>query len=242
MIIKVGETKAEVMATCTITGEKGNGYNIGEINQIVDPVPYVKSMINKTISVNGAEIENDDSFREAIIEAPEGFSVAGPEGAYQYHVKRVSDLIIDVAVISPIPGEVDIIPLLINGEIPQQEMLTLIDDTVNDKKIRPLTDKVIVKAPTVVNYDIELKYYISKDNESMATSIQEKIEEAIDSFILWQKSKLGRDINPSELISRIIMAGAKRVEITSPVYTKIEPTQVAILESNNSSLGEIEDE
>lgn len=76
----------------------------------------------------------------------------------------------------------------------------------------------------------------------MATSIQEKIEEAIDSFILWQKSKLGRDINPSELISRIIMAGAKRVEITSPVYTKIEPTQVAILESNNSSLGEIEDE
>lgn len=56
------------------------------------------------------------------------------------------------------------------------------------------------------------------------------------------KSKLGRDINPSELISRIIMAGAKRVEITSPVYTKIEPTQVAILESNNSSLGEIEDE
>ena len=76
----------------------------------------------------------------------------------------------------------------------------------------------------------------------MATSIQEKIEEAIDSFILWQKSKLGRDINPSELISRIIMAGAKRVEITSPVYTKIEATQVAILESNNSSLGEIEDE
>lgn len=242
LIIKVGETKAEVMATCTITGEKGNGYNIGEINQIVDPIPYVKSMINKTISVNGAEIENDNSFREAIIEAPEGFSVAGPEGAYQYHVKRVSDLIIDVAVISPIPGEVDIIPLLINGEIPQQEMLTLIDDTVNDKKIRPLTDKVVVKAPTVVNYDIELKYYISKDNESMATSIQEKIEEAIDSFILWQKSKLGRDINPSELISRIIMAGAKRVEITSPVYTKIEPTQVAILESNNSSLGEIEDE
>lgn len=90
-------------------------------------------------------------------------------------------------------GEVNIIPLLVNGEIPQQEMLTLIDETVNNKKVRPLTDKVLIKKTTIVNYDIELKYYISRENESMATSIQEKIEKAIDSFVLWQKSKLGRD-------------------------------------------------
>ena len=82
-------------------------------------------------------------------------------------------------------GEVNIISLLVNGEIPQQEMLTLIDETVNDKKVRPLTDKVLIKKTTIVNYDIELKYYISRENESMATSIQEKIEKAIDSFVLW---------------------------------------------------------
>ena len=59
---------------------------------------------------------------------------------------------------------------------------------------------------------------------------------------MWQKTKLGRDINPSELISRIIIAGAKRVEVTYPIYTKIESTQIAIVENNNSSLGGIEDE
>lgn len=143
--------------------------------------------------------------------------------------KNKEEIIGSFTMIGNFNGEVNIISLLVNGEIPQQEMLTLIDETVNDKKVRPLTDKVLIKKTTIVNYDIELKYYISRENESMATSIQEKIEKAIDSFVLWQKSKLGRDINPSELISRIIMAGAKRVEITSPQYTKIEPTQIAIL-------------
>lgn len=242
LIIEAGEMTADVTASCLSAGEIGNGYAVGEIKTIVDPLPYVQSMVNTTVSSNGAEIEDDDSFRNAIVEAPEGFSVAGPEGAYIYHTKRVSDLIADVAVISPTPGEVNIIPLLVNGEIPQTEMLNLIDETVNDKRVRPLTDKVIVKLPTEIKYSIDLKYYISKENESLATSIQQKIDEAIDSFILWQKSKLGRDINQSELISRIVAAGAKRVEVTSPVYTKIEPTQVAVLETNNSSLGGIEDE
>lgn len=242
LIIEAGNITGDVISTCTIPGKIGNDYNIGEIKEIVDPIPYVQSMKNISISANGTEIENDNSFREAIIEAPERFSVAGPEGAYKYHTKRVSDLITDVAVISPTPGEVNIIPLLNNGEIPQRELLDLIDKTVNDKKIRPLTDKVIVKAPTTIKYNIELKYYISKENESMANSIKNNIEKAIDSFILWQKTKLGRDINPSELISRIIIAGAKRVEVTYPIYTKIESTQIAIVENNNSSLGGIEDE
>ncbi|MNP79071.1 hypothetical protein D3C76_1768200 [compost metagenome] len=47
------------------------------------------------------------------------------------------------------------------------------------------------------------------------------------SYQLWQRSKLGRDINPSELIARVMAAGALRVNVTAPVYTALTATQVA---------------
>lgn len=51
-------------------------------------------------------MSSDDSLREAIREAPEGFSVAGPVGEYIKIAKRASSLIVDVSVISPEPGQI----------------------------------------------------------------------------------------------------------------------------------------
>ncbi len=38
---------------------------------------------------------------------------------------------------------------------------------------------------------------------------------------MWQKTKLGRDIDPNELIYYMRMVGAGRIEITEPVYTEV---------------------
>ena len=38
---------------------------------------------------------------------------------------------------------------------------------------------------------------------------------------------MGRDINPDEIIQRLKNAGAKRLEISSPVFTVVGETQVA---------------
>lgn len=40
--------------------------------------------------------------------------------------------------------------------IPSQEMITGLTKYITDPNIRPLTDKVVVKAPTAVNYSISL--------------------------------------------------------------------------------------
>lgn len=82
VIIPAGETSAQVTAVCTQTGEIGNGYAIGEINQIVDPIAYVASMVNISVSGGGSDREEDDPLKERIFEAPESYSCAGPEGAY----------------------------------------------------------------------------------------------------------------------------------------------------------------
>ncbi|MBQ7577221.1 MAG: hypothetical protein IJT21_03020 [Synergistaceae bacterium] len=59
--------------------------------------------------------------------------------------------------------------------------------------------------------------------------------------MIWQKSKLGRDLNPSELNHRMIAAGAKRTEIISPDFQVLAEYQVAIMTTKNLILGGLED-
>ena len=246
VIIKANTLEIETSATCTQTGIIGNNFLPGQIKLIVDVQPYVKSIINTTTSEGGSDVEDDSSYRKRIHEAPESFSVAGSTGAYEYWAKTASSLIADVKVVSPTPGEVNIYAILENGQIPQEELLNKILDVCNDKKVRPLTDKVSVKAPSIINFDVDITYFIENANTYNINQTKENIEKAVNEWIIWTKSKIGRDINPSELTRKIIIAGAKRVEITAPVFTKInsdkDNIQIAIANSLNITFGGYEDE
>ncbi len=241
-VIPKGELSATVSATCTEVGENGNGYSIGELKKIVDSMPFVASVTNITISDGGSDKEGDDAYRLRIQEAPEKFSTAGPTGAYEYHAKRANALIIDVSVESPAPGEVAVRPLMKGGELPSEEVLNQVTETLNTRNVRPLTDKVIVEAPTAVAYDIDLSYWIDRTDATAASTIQSNVETAISGFIAWQGLKLGRDINPTELYYRLRAAGVKRAEIRTPAYTAISRAQVATIGSTNVSFEGLEDD
>jgi phage-related baseplate assembly protein len=135
----------------------------------------------------------------------------------------------DVRVYSPAPVEVVVLVLMAGGELPTSDILAAVDAVVNVRTVRPLTDQVTVAAPEVVSYDIDLQFWIDSDNEKEAERIINAVGFAVQDFILWQKSKIGRNINPSELTRRIMNAGARRVEITDPVYTVLNETQVAVM-------------
>lgn len=227
-VIESGEMSVDARATCTETGTKGNGYLAGELNRLVDPVPFVATVKNTTASAGGADLEDDDSYRERIHEAPEQYSTAGPTGAYEYFTKRASALVTDVSVESPAPAEVVIYPLLKGGVIPGEEVLKTIDTALNDREIRPLTDKVSVKAPTAVAYNITLSYWIDRSNATDAASIQQAAQQAVSDYVLWQQAKLGRDVNPTEIYYRLRGAGIKRADITEPGYIAVARSQVAI--------------
>lgn len=239
--IPAGAIQVDVEGICTGTGTIGNGYAAGELNIIVDPLPFVDSIMNITQTEGGADVEKDSSYRQRIHEAPESFSCAGPDGAYRYHAMRASALIADVSVTSPKPGEVEIRPLLVGGNTPNQEILDTVFDVLNDRKIRPLTDKVIVLPPEPVFYGIDLTYWIDREDAANTIEIQKKAEQAVADYELWQKSRLGRDINPSELIYLIRAAGVKRVEIREPVYIITSPAQIAIAEKKSVVFGGLED-
>jgi phage-related baseplate assembly protein len=225
--IPPGNLSVDIIAECADAGIIGNGFIPGQINILVDPIPFVASTENIDTSQRGADIEADDSLRERIYLRPESYSTAGPKGAYAYFAKAYSATIADVSVTSPSPGVVDIRFILQNGEMPDTAMINEVLDYLSDETRRPLTDQVLGGSPEQVDYDLELTYYIKTSDSSLAPTIQAAVNKAIDDYRLWQKTKIGRDINPDELSTRIKQAGAKRTVITTPVFTALTDIQIA---------------
>lgn len=242
VVVPVGQNTVQIEAVCTEEGEVGNGYLPGEITTLVDPIPYVKEVRNITVSSGGADVEEDDQYAERIRIAPESFSVAGPEKAYEYWAKTASQDIQDVIVLNPSDGVVDIRVLLKNGELPSQELLNKVLEICSDKTKRPLTDKVIVNAPEIVSYDVDVTYWVSEANASVLTVIQDQINEAFRAYLTWQKSKIGRDVDLSELITRLKNAGASRVDVKSEMYVQIERHQIAQENTVNLQFGGLSDD
>jgi len=223
-------------------GAKSNGFVAGQITQIVDLFPFYERVENITTTDGGADKETDAAFYERLRDSMETFSTAGPLGAYVYWAKTASARITDVKPTSPEAGVVDIRVLLENGEVPDEQMLQLVLDTLNTDKVRPFTDYVKVSAPDIVNYNIDVTYYIPTQSESSTAIIQQNIKAALESYKKWQSEKMGRDINPSKLNEMLMGAGVKRVEIRSPVFTQIEDNAVAVLKTENVIYGGVEDE
>jgi phage-related baseplate assembly protein len=217
----------DVEAECTTAGIAGTGFVPGQINQIVDPVGYVTGVSNTVISAGGVDIEKDEPYIERIQLAPERFSSAGPTGAYIFHAKSAHQSILDVSVYTVVAGTVEVRVLMIGGTLPSAEILTLVDDALSPEDVRPLSDTVNVAAPTQIPYNIDVTYYIHQDQSALVNQIQAAVITAKDNFISWQKSKIGRDINPSMLISMLLNAGAKRVVVTSPAFQSLDVFEVA---------------
>lgn len=240
--IPSGESSVDVAAECMTSGVVGNNLEVGEINILVDPVPYVAKVANTEPTTGGADIEDDDTLKDRIYIAPSKYSVAGPEESYRYWVKTYNSNISDVLIYSDDPVDVVIEFIMNDGELPSESMLLGVQKFLSDEQIRPLTDRVTVKAPETVEYKVNVKYFVNQSDLKKADTIKTAVNAAVDDYIQWQRSKIGRDINPSQLIQQMVSAGAKRVEVALPVFQVIGKANVAKLSSKTVTYGGLEDD
>lgn len=239
--IAIGNTYVDVECECTETGTISNGLRVGEINTLVDTLPYITGVSNTNVSDEGADIEDDDTLAVRVFLAPNSYSVAGPEGAYEYWAKNYSQNIGDVKVTSPNEGEVLLRILMADGSTPTQTFIDGLEAYLSDGDIRPLTDSVSVAAPTTVSADVDITYYINRSDQAKAAIIQNDVISAVNEYVAWQTAKIGRDLNPSDLIAKVMAAGAKRVIIHDPSYQQITNAQVVQISSVNITYGGLED-
>ena len=241
--IPAGSLYTDVEMTCLTDGTAGNGIAIGDLNVLVDPLPYIEEVANITETAGGVDVESDDSLKERVYLAPASYSTAGPEDAYIYWAKEYSNDIVDVAVSSPDASEVSVLIMMTGGALPTTTQIEGLQDYLDDEEIRPLTDQVTVAAPDTTSYSITMTYYIGMSNKAKATTIQAEVAAAVQAYKVWQQSKIGRDIVPDQLINMIIAAGAKRVVLTAPVYTTVADDHVAMISGTPSvTYGGLEDD
>lgn len=242
-MLKAGENFVEVSATCTEEGTIGNDYVAGQINVLADPVLNISNVENCTTSQGGQDEYDDEALRENIFLFPATYSTAGPNAAYEYFVKSYSTEIISVNIVqNNVTAEVDIYIMLADGKVPDEQYCKAVVDYLVGLECTPADDKIYVKAPEVVRYRITGKYYIAKSSRENEALIKESVLEAANYFVSECHENIGNDIIPDKLIELTRIAGAKRLELTSPDFMQVSETQIAICDGIELSYGGLEDD
>ena len=171
-----------------------------------------------------ATLENDTDLRRRMQLALEGFSTAGPRGAYEFHALTADGRVRDVAVTSPVPGQVVITVLSTEDDgIPSQEVLDLVEAATSDDDVRPLNDTVVPQPAELVDVTIvaELTLYDGPATEVVLAAAEAALADHLDDH-----RKLGHDITTSGIIAALYRQGVHRVDLTSPAAdVVISPTQ-----------------
>lgn len=242
--IKAGEAYADVVVQAEEAGAGSDGLLAGSIKILVDPIPYIASVSNTTASTGGLDTEDDDSLTRRIYLSPSVYSCAGPRDAYEFYAREWRGDVVDVRTDSPKPDEVNIYFVIEDDEglrLPNATELAGMKAYMSAETMRPLCDKVDCLAPEEVEYSIAFTYWIAESDQKAASEIQSKIAAAVTDFQTWQR-KLGRDINPTELIARLREAGAKRVKLTAPVDTTVDKAELPKCTGAAVSYGGLEDD
>lgn len=219
--VSAGDAYVDTAVRCQTAGTVGNGYAIGQIDRMIDPIPYCSRCENVTVSGGGSDRPDDDAFYELMRVSMDGYSTAGGYGNYIYHARKASTEIIDVTPNSPAPGTVYIYVLVKGGEPANEEMKNAVFAECNADDVRPLTDYVRIGDPEIVPYQIDFTYWIHAAQTTGSAAIQAKVEAAVQEYVRWQSARLGRDINPSYLIGLLMQTGIKRVELREPAFTPL---------------------
>ena len=161
-----------------------------------------------------AAMESDADFRRRMVLAPEGYSVAGPEGAYIFHALSADGDVLDASATSPDPGEVLVSILSRTGSgAASPELIATVATYVSDETRRPLTDFVTVQSAEIVNYAVvaTLTTFSGPDGGVVLAAAQASLDAYVES-----SHRLGRDITRSALFAALHVEGVQNVVLTSP--------------------------
>jgi phage-related baseplate assembly protein len=184
--------------------------------------------------------ESDADFRRRIQLAPEGFSVAGPEGAYIFHALNSHPDVLDASATSPTPGEVVVTVLSRQGDgTAAPELIAAVDTALTDDAVRPLTDHVTVQGAEIVEYQVVAQVFTYAGPDS-ALVLAESMKR-LDAYIT-ESHRLGRDVPLSGIYSVLHTEGVQRVDISLPladvVVDRTQATHCTLIDVTHGGVDE----
>lgn len=175
----------------------------------------IQAADDTTIPPTEAVYEDDDSLRRRVQLAFEGFSTAGPEGAYIFHTLGASSDVLDASANSPTPGVVQVAVLSRTGDgTAPAGTLAAVTDTLSGEDVRPLTDNVTVKSATIKTYAIAATLTLFSGPD--ASVVMQTANDAISAYAA-KNHRLGRDVTLSGIYAALHQEGVQNVALTAPV-------------------------
>jgi phage-related baseplate assembly protein len=207
------EPAVKVLETMTYVPALATGADLDQLGVIVG---IQRLVIDPGSPEDGVApiLEDDEAFRRRFTLAPEGFSVAGPAGAYEFHALSADGAVLDASATSPTPGEVVVTVLSRTGNgTAAPGLLAIVEDRVSAEDIRPLTDHVTVQSATIKPYEIRATIwtYAGPDTSVVMNAVQASAEAFAET-----NHRLGRDVNLSGVYAALTTTGVMRVDLEEP--------------------------
>ncbi|NHQ81615.1 baseplate protein [Chromobacterium vaccinii] len=218
-VLRAGQVAVSVRAAALTPGAQGNGYLPGQVNQLVSivqgaPTGLLVSNVNTTNG--GADAETDERLQQRLLLSFDRYSVAGPAPAYRLLAMRQHPSVIDVAVVSHVPGEVTLYPLLDSG-LPGQTVVDAVQAGTSDDAVRVLCDTVVAAPPIARDYIVSALLTLNPGDT--ADAIRPAAITAVRALASSMSAQLGGDIVPSQFVSAL-QPLVHRVELQGVEYAR----------------------
>lgn len=194
---------------------------------ITTTLPFVTTAKATDIFNNGSDVEDDETFIYRILLSMADKSTAGSEETYESYTYNADERIEDVKIASEASGTVNV---YYYSEVADALMKTRIEEKLNAKEVRPLTDIVVVNHVSEVPYNITAELKILPDQET--ATVYSNAVLSLDAGLKSLK-QIGTDITLSEINDFLKVYGVKEVVLSVPSENIIvENNQIGVNGAN----------
>lgn len=176
---------------------------------ITTPLPYIATALQNENFHSGANVEDDERYRERIWLSRENKSTAGSVATYIYYAKTADARIKDVQITNDTPGEVKVYLLSDVGEA-DTVMIERVSEALSKESVRPLTDLVLVNSATVVDV------VVNADIILYDLTYEEGVRELINSEFTANTMIFNKSLSMAKLYGLLESEQVKDVSITTP--------------------------
>lgn len=179
-----------------------------------------RRLISEATPTAVAIYETDSSLRKRVQLAPEGYTTAGSEGSYLFHGMNADVRVKDIEPVSPDKGIAAMYVLSTEGDgTASEDLIKIVDQALNKKIIRPLTDDVQVYSASIIHYRVEAVLEIENgpDKNIVLQDAIRELKNYVDSV-----HKLKTKVSITGITSALQRKGVIDIDLISPL-SKIEP-------------------
>ncbi|SUI81996.1 Baseplate J-like protein [Serratia quinivorans] len=220
-MVNVARTNAGVLATLLAYAR---GADLDQLGANFDVYRLVITPADDTpVPPTDAVMEGDDAFRLRIRLSWYARNTAGSIQAYEYFALSADGAVRDAKAYGPqeedaiSPGHVEVYVLSNDGGgVPPQALLDTVDAALNADFIRPLTDYVVVKAATLIEYAVTatLMFGSGPDAQTVMTAAKKAMQHYADSV-----HRIGVPLSIAGVYKALKQPGVEDVTLTAPLET-----------------------